>query len=359
MPATESSGRNEVALLRKLPALFFLFYFQPGLSQQVQDSVLHRYIATGIDLTLSQRYNAADSIFLLATVRFPENPSGFLYRAAVLQTRSLDYVLPLSRGSFDSLLGISERISESMIQKEPNSPWGYYFLAVTYGYDAFARVERGDWFGGFRKGLTSASYFKDCLEKDSLFYDACAGLGTYYYWKSRKIEFLQWLPFITDSRLEGIRLLDDCTRKGIYNRHVALSALVTIHLDAGNYPRSAEAAEQALKAYPLNRVFLWGLAEAQVKSGWPKEARETYERILGTCLDEKLEHPYSEILARLNIVKLRLELKDSAGVAGHLVRLLSYESYTFPEELQSRAQKKFDEARRIQGVLKNDRNHGN
>ncbi len=348
-----------MALLRKLPALLFLFCFQPVLSQQVQDSLLHRFIATGIDLTLRQRYSAADSIFLLATLRFPENPSGFLYRAAVLQTRSLDYVIPLARESFDSLLAVSEKISRSMIQKDPNSPWGYYFLAVTYGYDAFARVERGDWFGGFRKGLTSASYFKDSLEKDSLFYDAYAGLGTYYYWKSRKIEFLQWLPFIADSRLEGIQLLDDCSRKGTYSRHVALSALVTIYLDAGDYARSAEAALQALEAYPLNRVFLWGLAEAQVKSGRPKEALETYEKILGTVLDEKLEHPYSEILARLNIVKLGLELKDSAGASGHLTRLMSYEPYRFPEELRSRAQQKFDEARRIQDLLRNDRKHGN
>ena len=348
-----------MALLRKLPVLFFLFCFQPGLSQQVQDSVLHRFIATGIDLIMRQRYNAADSVFLRATEQFPENPSGFLYRAAVLQTRSLDYVIPLARESFDSLLAISERISERMIQKDPNSPWGYYSLAMTYGYDAFARVERGDWFGGFRKGLSSASHFKDCLEKDSLFYDACAGLGTYYYWKSRKIEFLQWLPFIVDSRIEGIQLLVDCSRKGTYNRFVALSALVTIYLDAGDYVRSAEAALEALRAYPLNRVFLWGLAEAQVKSGRTKEARETYERILGTCLDEKLEHPYSEILSRLNIVRLGLELKDSAGVAGHLVKLLSYESYKFPEELRSRARAKFDEARRIQAVLKNDRGHGN
>ncbi|MEK6565534.1 MAG: tetratricopeptide repeat protein, partial [Bacteroidota bacterium] len=148
-------------------------------------------------------------------------------------------------------------------------------------------------------------------------------------------------------------------RKGTYNHFVALSALVTIYLDAGDYARSAEAALEALKAYPFNRVFLWGLAEAQVKSRRPKEALETYERILGTCLDEKLEHPYSEMLSRLNIVRLGLELKDSAGVAGHLVRLLSYESYTFPEELRSRAQQKFDEARRIQGLLRNERKHGN
>ncbi|MBF8249060.1 MAG: hypothetical protein HW374_1860 [Bacteroidetes bacterium] len=342
-----------MALLRKLPVLLFLFCFQPGLSQQVQDSLLHRFIATGIDLTLRQRYNAADSVFLLATLRFPENPSGILYRAAVLQTRSLDYVVPLARESFDSLLAISERISENMMQKDPNSPWGYYFLAMTYGYDAFARVERGDWFGGFRKGLSSASYFKDCLDKDSLFYDACAGVGTYYYWKSRKIEFLQWLPFFVDSRLEGIRLLDDCSRKGTYNRFVALSALVTIYLDAGDYARSTEAALEALRAYPLNRVFLWGLAEAQVKSGRTREAREAYERILGTCLDEKLEDPYSEILARFNIVRLGLELKDSAGIAGHLEKLLSYESYRFPEELRARSQQKFDEAKRIQGLLKN------
>jgi tetratricopeptide (TPR) repeat protein len=328
-------------------------------SQKLPDSLLHSLVSKGIDLTLRQKYSEAESLFQAVARTFPEHPAGYLYQAAVLQTRALDFVVPLRRETFDSLLEKGETLSERMIDSMSSSPWGHYFLATTYGYDAYARVERGDWFGGFRKGLSAASEFKICVERDSAFYDAFAGLGTYYYWKSRKTEFLHWLPFISDDRPEGIRLLRFCADHGTYNRFVALSALVTIFLDAGHYHQSVSVAKEALAAYPQNRVFLWGLAEALSQLGRHKEALAAYNEILKSVIADSIPNPYSEVLCRLNIVRMKNRLADTTDVEMHLNALLAYEKYGFSEDLQDRALEKFKEARRIKENLRNSKPAGN
>ena len=347
--------------MKRLCGVLFLFYSVGSdmYAQHLSDSIHHALISEGIDLTLRQNYEAADSIFKIVSKRFPDHPSGYMYQAAVLQTRSMDFVLPLHREVFDSLLEIAENLSDALISTTPDSPWGYYYLATARGYDAFARVERGDWFGGFRIGLSAASQFKTCIKKDPLFYDAFAGLGTYYYWKSRKIEFLNWLPFISDDRSEGIRLLQQCSKLGSYNRFVALSALVRIFVDAGQFQQSEEAAREALSSYPMNRLFLWGLSGGFWKAGKKQEAAETYATLLNSIVTDRIPNPYPELLCRLNIVSLQLALGDSAGVDAHLQLLLSFESYDFPEDLKPKAMAKFEEARNIRSLLKNHRVSGN
>lgn len=343
--------------MRTTSALMLLLCFAAvGLrGQPLQDSLLHELLSEGIDLTLRREYEAADSVFKIIAHRFPSHPAGYVYQAAVLETRSIDHVSALRREPFDSLLKLAEDFSEEIINKQPDSPWGYYFLGTVLGYDAFARADRGDWFGGLRKGLSSVLQFKTSVEKDSLFYDAYTGLGTYYYWKSRKTEFLNWLPFITDDRAEGIRMLQRCAKLGTYNRFVALSALVTIFIDAGQYQKAEEVAREALSRYPMNRVFLWGLGDALWKAQKHRQAAHVYEDLLDKVMSEKMANPYSEILCRLNIVRIKVALDDTAEVDTHLRVLLAFQSYDFPEELQNRAKAKFDEARQIQAFLKNNR----
>ena len=91
-------------------------------------------------------------------------------------------------------------------------------------------------------------------------------VGTYYYWSSRKTAFLRWLPFIKDDRELGIKMLIVGAERSEYNRFAAMSALVSIYLDAENYKQVEEWSRRGLKSYPENRIFLWGLATALDRS---------------------------------------------------------------------------------------------
>jgi len=313
---------------------------------------LHTYIITGIDFILKQEYQKADSVFIELTQIRPKHPAGYIYRASVIQAYSVDYDMPIENGIFDSLLTIAKKYTENL-----KSPWKDYFIAHIDAQMAYAKVETGNWLGGIWKGVTSALKFENIIEQDSNFYEAYAGLGTYYYWSSKKTQFINWFPFVKDSRELGIKLLTKCIHRSTYNRFTALSALISILLDMEDYKSAEIWSSYALKYYPENRIFLWGLATAVQKQHRYKDAVRLYERLLKNIELMNASHPYSEIVCRLNLAKSRLAIGDTASVEEHLLKILSYRNSNFPNYLKKKAEEKFDEANSILNRIKKQKDN--
>ena len=219
---------------------------------------LHALILQGIDLTWQERYKVADSVFLELTREFPDHPAGYIYRAGLLQSVAMDNEDVVDRARFDSLIELGKLKAKELVRNDQLRQWGHFFLGTADGSDSYARVYRGDWFGGTRRALASVSSFKDALGIDSTLYDAYAAIGAFNYWRSRKTESFNWLPFLGDDRPESFVLLQKSIDGGIYNRSTALSLLSAICLDAGRYDQAIRCCEEALRRYPSNRTFLWG-----------------------------------------------------------------------------------------------------
>lgn len=305
---------------------------------------IRRLILEGTDLTFRQEYQAADSVFRHLTEQFPDHPAGYLYQAGLRQTIAVDYQEELKRDGFDSLLTLGLRKAEVWTKQYPNSPWGNFFQGTALGYESYASAFRGDWFRAVRKALTSVKEFRSSLERDSSLLDPYAGIGTYLYWKSRKTEFLNWIPLIHDERDEGMRLLSICADRGDLNSTTAISLLVSLHLDRGDV-RSAEVyARRAVARYPTNRIFQWGLAAALEKGEKRAEAIAVYESLFRSITTDPRGSAYNELVCRLNLVRLKLELKDTTLVSHHLAAIAALEGYRFPDYLKRRVRQKFDEA---------------
>jgi tetratricopeptide (TPR) repeat protein len=203
--------------------------------------------------------------------------------------------------------------------------------------------------------MASASKFEEIIENDSSFYDAYVGVGTYYYWRSRKMEFIRWLPFFKDDRELGIRMLIIGAKLSEYNKFAAMSALISIYLDEENYTQAEAWSKRGLNFYPENRVFLWGLATALDRQNHSAEAISAYSNLLKNIVCAHAPHPYNEIVCRINLVKSKVTLNDTTDVFYHLNKILSYETCSFPTNIQSRAKSKFEEARRLHIKLENQR----
>lgn len=319
--------------------------------QELTSERLHTVVQQGIDLTLQQDYRQADSLFSCVAREFPEHPAGYLYQAAAMQSWAMDHEMQIDAERFDSLIKLGKQKAQHLIDVEPSSPWGHYFLGTAYGYDSYARVYRGDWFGGALQGFASVSEFKKAIARDSAMYDACAGIGTFYYWRSRRTAYFNWLPFVGDDRKEAYTLIRKTVRQGTYNRYTAISMLVTIYIDAERYDSAAYYANLGLERYPENRMFLWGEATALHKAERYAEATRAYRRLLKSILDEKENNHYNEIVCRLNLVKVQLASGDSTGVQAQLQSILAFESRKFPEHLRDRAEDKFLQAHDLQRDL--------
>ena len=352
MREIESLGRNNMnhicrvgLVLGLLIAVAPKIYAEdPGIPK-----ALNALVMEGIDLTLRQEYTRADSVVRMAVELYPRNPLGYLYRAGVMEARSMDYLDPLNFTKFDSLLSLASNEAKKIIEEHPRSALGHYYLGTAIGYDAYAQVDAGNWLGGILKGLSAASEFKKTIELDSSLYDAYVGVGTYYYWKSRKIEFLNWM--LGDHRAEGIRLLETAVDRAEYNKFTALSVLTAIYLDARQYDLSIQYAQRALDQYPSNRIFLGELAEAQEQAGKTADAIRTYERLLTSILNAKIANPYSEILCRMHLIEAKLARKETIGVESQVDAILVYEHHVFPDNLKDRAKEKFEKARKIRERL--------
>jgi tetratricopeptide (TPR) repeat protein len=310
------------------------------------DSTIER----GINFILKQEYVKADSLFCEVVNRYPNHPAGFLYQAAVMQAYTIDFDVPIKRKKYDSLLECGRNAASHV-----PSPWKEYFHGTADGYEAYERVESGDWFVGVRKGMASASEYEEIVEQDSSFYDAYVGIGTYYYWSSRKTAFIRWLPFVKDNRDLGIRMLKIGAVRSEYNRFAAISALISIYLDAENYRQAEEWSLKGLKSYPENRVFLWGFATALDRQKHYAEAIPAYANLLENILYAQAPHPYNEIVCRLNMVKSMLAAGDTTAFKEHLEKIISYEKIEFPDNLKARAQAKIEETRIMLSAIENKR----
>jgi len=330
--------------------LVFVFGSMNSFAQGKLEPSLDSIVVQGIDFILKQEYTRADSLFCDVINRYPNHPAGFLYRAAVMQAYTIDFDVPIEREKFDSLLECGRNAASRL-----SSSWHEYFLGTADGYEAYERIESGDWFGGVRKGMASVSEYEEIVEKDSSFYDAYVGIGTYYYWSSRKTAFIRWLPFVKDNRDLGIRMLRVGAERSEYNRFTAMSALVSIYLDAENYQQAEKWSRLGLNSYPENRVFLWGLATALDRKKNYSNAVPAYANLLKNILHAQAPHPYNEIVCRLNLVKSMLAAGDTTTYKDHLDKILSYEKIIFPDKLRSRAQDKFEQTRILLSAIENKR----
>ncbi|MBI5464140.1 MAG: hypothetical protein HY966_04210, partial [Ignavibacteriales bacterium] len=245
---------------------------------------------------------------------------------------------------FDSLLVNAIAFTEPLQREKVTEINARFYLGTAIGMRAFLHSDEGEWLAAIQKGFSAANYFREVIKEDSTFYDAYLGKGTFDYWKSKKTEFLHWLPFIYDDRAEGIRLLEVCAARSLYNRATAMRALIEIHLDAGNWPEAFRWIREGRTVFPDNRFFLWASGVANMKAGHSPEAAASFRLLLENILHSMMPNPYPEISARMNLAKALLSTRDTVGAEKELQTILRQHAFRFSLRTAQRANAKFEEA---------------
>jgi tetratricopeptide (TPR) repeat protein len=129
------------------------------------------------------------------------------------------------------------------------------------------------------------------------FYEALIAIGSYKYWKSKEMQFLGWLPFISDERDEGIKLLEKAVLHSSYNSYLAINSLIWIYIDKGDFRKSVRLSQYALLRYPGSRFFKFGLARAYEEIDLHKAIKEYYD-ILNSFSESEKNNRCNEILLK-------------------------------------------------------------
>lgn len=233
-----------------------------GFSQVYPDHTVDSTLKAGINLIILQNYPEAEKTFNGLDKNYPELPLGKIYLAAVQIAKSYDYGEEYNESFIDSLLSLAKDSSHKLLDRDGKSIWNKYFLCLSEGYLAYFKALNEDWFHSLSEGINALRDFEAILEQDRDFFEAYAAIGAFKYWKSRRTEFLDWLPGYIDEKDEGIAFLEKSVKYSTYNTYLAINSLIWIYIDQKKYFKAIDLAESALKKYHGSRFFEWGLARA-------------------------------------------------------------------------------------------------
>lgn len=294
--------------------LIFLVYFAGFLfPQKFPDPEIDKELTEGVSLILNQKYAEAEDIFDRLDRAYPFNPLGKIYLSAVEIARSVDYGEPFNNSRITYLLEEAESLSDSLLDSDGENVWYKYYTALTSGYLAYYYALNENYLVAFSEGLKSIKKFNECLESDGSFYDAYIAIGTYRYWKSKKTDVLNFLPFYDDDTGNAIGLLKKAIDNNTYNNHLAINSLIWIYIEEGKSREAIRLAKEELKKFPESRFFKWGLARAYEDVD-KEEAILTYQDILNSHLSRSGSNGYNEIILRHKIAMLlhKLGKNDAA-----------------------------------------------
>ena len=306
-----------------------LVIFVPCMTARpLQDHNVHDLLLKGIDLTLKQDYPGATGLFESVTKSDPDNPAAYLYLAGALQAEYSDYENSFDQHLFDSLIAKGEALAEHLIENKDSADWGYYYAGSALSYRAYSESENGSWSSVIIDGVNASKMYERCLELNPQFYDAMNGLGTYYYWRSKKTEFLSWLPFVSNKEEEGIKLLSSAVENGTFEKFVAVISLVLVFMEEKQYDNALSIVQKGLQSYPDNRSFLWclmGIVE-QMPQRDTAVIKSVVSRLLASVLNAPVRNQYCEAACRLKLAQFAMEDRRYNDAIEECTAILKYES---------------------------------
>jgi len=298
-----------------LSLIFFCINISFTHAQVYPDSNVHSMLQSGIENIILQDYDKANQIFSRLEKEHNEIPLGKIYLAAVEIAKAYDYAEPFNSDLIKKKLEEAEEQSIELLETDDNNIWNIYFLALSRGYMAYYYALKGDWLSSLSSGVNSVNGFEKCIQLNPEFYEGYTAIGTYKYWKSRKTEFLNWLPFIKDEKQEGIEYLKKAVIHSSYNIYLAINSLLWIYIDNGEFDQAVKSSLEALKKYPGCRFFKYGLARAYEEIDL-NSSIECYYEILNSYPKTNNSNRYNEIVLKHLIAQQYAKMGEKQKALG-------------------------------------------
>ena len=304
--------------------LLLIIFISPAklLPQVYPDERVDFLLKTGINSIVKQDYDQAKLVFTSLDNEFPNLPLGKIYLAANKIAEAYDYAEEFDEIFILRNLDEAKEQSEELIDTDEAKIWYHYFHALAEGYTAYYYAIRENWFSALSSGVDAMSEFENILVLDENFYEAYIAIGTFEYWKSSKMEFMNWLPFSTDTRKIGIDRLRVAIDSSTYNSYLAINSLSWIYIDQKKYSDAIDISEKALKDFPESRTFKWGMARAYEEIN-PEKAIKLYFEILNSYPPGSKSNYINEITLKHIIAQRYAELGDTQNAIKYCNDILS------------------------------------
>jgi tetratricopeptide (TPR) repeat protein len=325
----------------KFLVIFFVVLIYSEYPAQVYpDDIVDSLLRAGIRQIVNQDYKSAEKTFTKLNKEYSQLPIGKIYLAANKIAEAYDYAQDFDEEYISKNLEMAKEQSQELVDKDDTNIWYHYFYALAEGYNSYYEAMQGSWFTSLSTGINSISEFEKILDEDRNFYEAYIAIGTFEYWKSRKLEFMDWLPFANDTKSIGIDRLIIAIDSSSYNSHLAINSLIWIYIDQKKYEEARKVAEKSLIEFPQSRTFKWGLARAYEENN-PSKAIKLYLDILHSYPKTMRQNYKNEITLKHIIAQQYAKLGDTEKAIKYCDEILSMKNIPKKtlDELSSRLER--------------------
>ncbi len=220
--------------------------------------------------------------------------------------------------------------AQRMTAASPDSAEAWFYLGAAYGVRAQYRVHRAERLAAARDGKRIKASLDRALALDPSMHDAEFGIGMYRYYAGvapaifRFLRFLLLLP--GGDREDGLRQLERAATRGVLVRGEAQYQIHVLYLwYEKKWPEALAIIRRLQQSYPRNPLLRQIEAEILDEYGHdPAASLEASERLLALAMDGAVHRAdIAEALARLNIARQLIALKETRRAAGELDRLIA------------------------------------
>ncbi len=339
----------EIELLVRFRYLILSVLFSANLSAQTHPiKAVDSLLTSGINKIILQNYSGAKNTFVKLDYLYPDNPLGEIYLAGTEIAMSVDYEKDFNNFYIDSLLSLAEEKTEKLLDRDENNIWFNYYNALIFGYKAYYKALQNNIISALSNGIESLQSFKKCLETNPNFYEAYIAAGTYNYWKSAQAKSFLWLPFISDKREKGIKLLEKAVEHLTYNYYLAAYSLIWIYIDYEQSEKAIALSLKMLNKYPHSRFFKWALARAYEDTDLTK-AITIYKELLNSIETLKVRNGYNDIVLRHKIAMLYYKKNEKNKALKLCNEILDFKINSV--KIKKRLENRIERVRKLQKEL--------
>jgi tetratricopeptide (TPR) repeat protein len=306
----------------------------------VAPDAVYREVAACI---LDGRYSDAEEAAKAFRDRFPEEPSGPLIHAAVIQYRSADYEDYSSEREFMSLLNDVRRLAGKKADGRENDLWRRYYLAAADGLSGGWRSSSGSLLKGVIDGRSGAKGMERILEDDSGFHDALLLVGSYRFWRSVAVRRVSWLPFIDTEFNAPVAMVETAIDKGKLTGPLSNTVLLEMLLEY-KPQEAANLGERLNSQYPRCRLFAWQLGEAHKKLGRYEDAVRIFTGIVESMRNDPLDDGSGMVRGYWKLAVCAKEVGNTDDCMYYCKKVVEF---GIQEPAASRQKQRIDAAKRL------------
>lgn len=265
-------------------------------------------IRDGLELVYEQKYPEALFLFDDIVRQWPDEPAGYLLKAATLATYMLDYTTYEPEKDFYAFAETAIRKARTRLEvvEDPRErAWLFFFQGAAFLYRAERKARHSDYLDAAKDGWRGYKSLMKAVELDSTLYDAYLGIGTVHVALAKIPGWIRvFMPFLPPGDVErGLREMRLAAEKGRYVHIFAHDALAYTLAYLGRPQEALPFALYAARKYPQNRNFLWTLAYVYGRMGRWRDWFEVHKAIFFLTVRDQFRSTYDVALATLKLAQ--------------------------------------------------------